>query len=822
MKIIFASKFYYRRGGLEAYLFKTKELLEAQGHQVIPFSTDFYENYETEYSEYFCRYHNLSQEEFSKNVSFGKFKAIGNMFFNMEAYNKMKQLIEKTKPDIVQGFGVTKHLSYSIFKAAKDMGVPTIMRLSDYAILCPNTTAVDGFGEICHDFSCAKNDFTKILKRKCIHRSVLASVIGKCEVKTNIMLDVYKKYVDYFIAPSRFIRRIFIDHFRISPQRIYYLPIFLDALNDSALESDEGYFLYAGRLSSEKGVYTLLKAFSINNKYKIVIAGTGPDEKALKEFAQKENVNAEFIGFQNYESLKRIIKKCSAVIIPSEWYENSPNIILEAYAQGKPAIGSNIGGIPELIEEGETGYLFNMGDVVDLADKVRWIYENKSTTYKMGRKAKEVLTQKYSQDEHYEHLVNIYSTIRKKKVLLVNNYYYNRGGDCTYLFGVKRMLEERGHNVVVFSMHHPQNIESTWSKYFVNYINYDEEVKKITLSSGIKVASRTIYFLKARKMINKLIKEEKPDIAHLQNIHHHITPSILYAFRKNKIPVAWTLHDYQLICPNISFLANGEICERCKKKRYYAPVLVRCKKGSLTASLMSSIEIIIHTLMGVDRLVNKFIAPSRFIEKKFIEYGFSSDKIKHISHFTNLPAKNEPGSSQDYYLFVGRISEEKGVKTLVDAAIKTNRSKLKIIGGGALLEEMVNYTKAKDENNIVEFLGHKSRDEVDEILAGCKFLVIPSEWYEISGLVILEAFACGKPVVGSRIGGIPELIEDNVTGLTFEMGNANDLSLKIEYMLNNPDEVRKMSINAREFVEKELQADNHYEKIIEVYNEISK
>ena len=820
MKIIFASKFYYRRGGLESYMFKTKELLESKGHTVIPFSTNFSENYETEYSKFFCTYYNLSKDSYSKRALIKNIKATENMFFNREAYNNMKKLIAQTKPDIVQGFGISKHISYSIFKAAKEAGVKTVMRLSDYALLCPCSLAIDGHGELCPDFVCSKNDFSRILSRKCIHDSLLASVVGKFEVKINIMLDVYKKYVDYFIAPSRFIRSVFIEHLKISPQRILYLPIFIDSVDIIPADTKGDYFMFAGRLSKEKGIYTLLKAFSGNRNHKLVIAGTGPLENELKRYAEKEKMNVDFIGFQDFNSLQKWIKNCCAIIIPSECYENSPNIILEAYALGKPVIGSRIGGIPELIENGKTGFLFEMGNVDDLVDKINMIQENKNLTLEMGNNAKRIVTEKYSPDEHYDELINIYKIAMKKKVLLVNNFYYNRGGDCTYLFGLKNILEKNNHNVVIFSMQHPENIESTWSKYFVNYINYDEEVKQISFSSGMKVATRTIYFLRAKKMIAKLIREENPDIAHLQNIHHHITPSILYTLKNKNIPVVWTLHDYQLICPNISFLAHGKICERCKNKKYYWPVIVKCKKNSFAASVMSAIEIVIHNVMKIDRLVEMYIAPSKFLESKFIEFGFKREKVKHISHFASVDVKNNIDKSEEYYLFIGRISEEKGVKTLIEAAVKLNLSKLKIVGDGPLLQDMINYARVIDNNNIVEFVGHKSREEVDEIIKKCKFLVIPSEWYETSGLVIIEAFSYGKTVVGSRVGGIPELIRDNETGLTFEMGNVQDLSSKIKYMLNNPDEVGRMGKNAREFTQKELDSERYYKELIKIYDDL--
>ncbi len=404
------------------------------------------------------------------------------------------------------------------------------------------------------------------------------------------------------------------------------------------------------------------------------------------------------------------------------------------------------------------------------------------------------------------------------KILLINNFYYNRGGDCTYLFSLKKLLEKKGHKVIVFSMHHPQNYKSEYSKYFVSYINYAEEIKNKNLFSALKVLKRTIYSSEAKKKLKQLIEEEKPDIAHLQNIHHHITPSILYTLKKHKIPIVWTLHDYTLICPNTSFLCKGKICERCKKIKYFWPLLVKCKKDSFAASMVAAIESITHRIMRVYDLVDFFITPSKFLKHKLVEYGFDENKIVSLNNFLDAETGNEEKASDDYYLYVGRISEEKGLQTLIDAAIKTDKSRLKIVGDGPLKERLGLYADKNDKKGIIVFLGHKRHEEVFKLLKGCRFVVIPSEWHENFPYSILEAFVCGKPVIGSRIGGIPELVKDNETGLTFKMGDSGDLSEKIEYMISNPDKVVEMGKNARLFAEKELNAERHYNGLMEIYN----
>jgi glycosyltransferase involved in cell wall biosynthesis len=405
------------------------------------------------------------------------------------------------------------------------------------------------------------------------------------------------------------------------------------------------------------------------------------------------------------------------------------------------------------------------------------------------------------------------------KILIVNNFYYNRGGDCTYMFSLKKQLESKGHKVCIYSMHHPKNIDSGYSKYFVSYINYDEEVRRNNLSSGIKVIKRTIYSREAKNKIEALIKAEKPDIAHIQNIHHHITPSIFFVFKKYNIPIVWTLHDYTVICPNTSFLAKGKVCEKCKKHKYYWPSLVKCKKNSFGASTMAALETSIHRIIKISDMVDVFIAPSKFLQDKFIEYGVTRDKIVQISLFTDIELHNKIKTTDDYYLFVGRITEEKGIKTLIDAAVKVNSSKLKIAGDGPLLEKMMDYANSEDKNGIVEFLGYKSHAELTKLYMNCRFIVVPSEWYETSGLVIFEAFAFGKPAIGSKMGGIPELITDTERGLIFEPGDSEDLSKTIKYLLNNPDLVEEMGNNALKFVQ-EFNSEKHYKELIEIYNKV--
>ena len=415
-------------------------------------------------------------------------------------------------------------------------------------------------------------------------------------------------------------------------------------------------------------------------------------------------------------------------------------------------------------------------------------------------------------------------------VLLINNYYYNRGGDCTYLFSLKNILKEHKNNVSVFSMNHPLNFDTKFSKYFVSYINYDQEIRSKTISSGLKVAKRTIYSTEAKKKIEELIRIEKPDIAHIQNIHHHITPSIFKTLKKNGIPIVWTLHDYTIICPNTSFLSKGEICEKCKKRKYFWPSIVKCKKNSFAASTMAALEISLHAIMKFYDHVDFFIAPSEFMKNKLVEYGVKKEKIIHLNNFTCFTdIDNKSNIENNYFVYLGRLSEEKGIKTLIDAAVnvfnnkenKSSRSfnnfKLKIVGDGPMKSDMMSYVKSKGVEKNIEFLGHRSHDDTMEILKGSKFLVIPSEWYENFPYSVLEAFTLGKPVIATRIGGIPELVKNWETGLLFNLGNAELLALKMQFLLKNPEKAKLMGENAKKFMSGEINSENHYMKLMDIY-----
>ncbi|GAI34400.1 unnamed protein product, partial [marine sediment metagenome] len=248
-----------------------------------------------------------------------------------------------------------------------------------------------------------------------------------------------------------------------------------------------------------------------------------------------------------------------------------------------------------------------------------------------------------------------------------NTFHYYRGGDCVYTFQVAELLQQMGHKIIHFAMHHPLNLLSQYSEFFVPEIDLPKELAQGGLRSRIRVLTRAVYSNKSKQKLSQLLDEYPVDIAHVQNINRHITPSIFHVLRARNRPIVWTLHDYFLLCPNSIFFSKDRVCEACKGGRFYKAVFKRCRKDSYLASVVVMLEEHIHRLLGLLKLVDFFIAPSQFLENKMIEYGFPSDKVIHIPNFIDTKSIKPSLNSNGYILYSGRLSYEKGLKTLVKA-----------------------------------------------------------------------------------------------------------------------------------------------------------
>ncbi len=392
------------------------------------------------------------------------------------------------------------------------------------------------------------------------------------------------------------------------------------------------------------------------------------------------------------------------------------------------------------------------------------------------------------------------------KILVANKFYYPRGGDCIYTIDLVRLLQSHGHDVAVFAMQHPETLQTAWNEYF------PEEVKFGMAASSFKAVLRPFGAADVIQKFNALLDDFKPDIVHLNNIHSQLSPVIAEVAHSRGVKVFWTLHDHKLLCPRYDCLRNGMICEQCLESPYNV-VKHKCLKNSYIASTIAYLEAKKWNRERLEKCTDRFIAPSLYMLKKMNSGKFSSSKLTQLYHFVDKKKYEKVDyEKEDYYCFVGRLSPEKGVATLIEA-VGQLPYKLKIVGDGPLKEELM----AKvNKNVLVEFLGFKSWKEVKAIVSKARFIVVPSECNEVLGLVALEALCVGTPVLGARIGGIPELIEDGFSGMTFESRNVDDLKAKINMMWNARFDYEALA----EYSQQKYGAESYYRQLMNIYEQL--
>jgi glycosyltransferase involved in cell wall biosynthesis len=401
-------------------------------------------------------------------------------------------------------------------------------------------------------------------------------------------------------------------------------------------------------------------------------------------------------------------------------------------------------------------------------------------------------------------------------LLAINNYYYRRGGAETLYLDHNCMFEGLGWQVVPFAMRHPENLKTPWSNYFVEEIEFGEPY---SFREKVVRIPKVVYSFEARRKLSKLLEDVRVDVCHAHNVYHHISPSILGLLRARGVPTVLTLHDLKIACPAYNMLAHDGICERCRGGRLHNVLVNRCIKGSAALSAVVMIEAIVHRLLGsYTRCVNRFIVPSRFYIEKFREWGMPGVLFRHIPNFVATERYRPAYAPGRSFVYFGRVSREKGLRTLVRAAADA-RCPLVIAGSGPQLGELRALTA--DLNAKVEFPGFLSGDDLHSVVRNARAVVLPSEWYENAPMSVLEGYALGKPLIGARIGGIPELIRENETGVCFTSGDQASLTATLRDMAARSDgEIEGMGRRAREWVENAFSPAAYRDRIVDVYREL--
>lgn len=402
------------------------------------------------------------------------------------------------------------------------------------------------------------------------------------------------------------------------------------------------------------------------------------------------------------------------------------------------------------------------------------------------------------------------------KLLSVNNYYYPRGGAEVVFLEHNALFEQAGWQVTPFAMRHEKNLPTAWSEYFIEEIEYGaaygwwEKVRRIP---------KTIYSLEAQRKIAAVIARVRPDLCHLHNIYHHISPSVLSVLHGNGIPVVLTLHDLKLACPAYKMLAHDGICERCKGGRLYNAAVHRCVKNSYAVSTLVAFEAAVNTLLGSYRkYVDRFVVPSRFYLEKFVEWGWDRRRFVYVPNFVRTSAFIPGFDAGDTFVYVGRLGHEKGIATLIRAAAKA-KVRLRIVGTGP--EEQALRSVAENAGGDVEFAGFLSGAALHDAIRSARAVVLPSEWYENAPMSVLEAYALGKPVIGAAIGGIPELVQEGVTGATFTSGSIDDLAGTLTVFAGyDGGRIADMGRAGRLWMEQDFSDRCYLDRMLAVYREL--
>lgn len=401
-------------------------------------------------------------------------------------------------------------------------------------------------------------------------------------------------------------------------------------------------------------------------------------------------------------------------------------------------------------------------------------------------------------------------------ILSLNNYLYARGGAEVVFLEHNRLLADKGWSVVPFSMQHADNLETPWSKYFIEELEFGEDY---SLAKKIGMAGKVIYSTETTKNIRALLSEVKPDIAHCHNIYHHISPSVFYELKRQGVPVVLTLHDLKIACPSYKMLADNSICERCKGGSLHNVVLNRCVKDSFLLSGLVWFESVFHRLLKTyTNKVDRLVVPSLFYKEKFVEWGFPESHFVHIPNFIDVDEFEPEFEPGEYFLYFGRLSEEKGLETLIRAAAQSGAI-LRIAGTGPLEDSLRRLAESLNAN--VEFLGYQRGKDLHDCIRAARAVVLPSEWYENAPLAIMEAYALGKPVIGAEIGGIPELIRIEETGVVFESRNVAKLAEVLARFVQMPaSELSAMGQAGREMIAQDYSSARYIERVTQLYADI--
>lgn len=409
-------------------------------------------------------------------------------------------------------------------------------------------------------------------------------------------------------------------------------------------------------------------------------------------------------------------------------------------------------------------------------------------------------------------------------ILIVNKYYFISGGPERYLFTISSSLEKNGHNVFPFALKVNKNLYSEHSDYFLDS-PFDGGVAqlgeaRLTLIDKFRLVLRTIYSYRARKAIKEIICEKEIDVVYLLNICNYITPSVIDGAKELNVPVVMRLSDFNFICSSYHYMRDGQICMKCKGSTLNA-LRYRCVRGSLFQSLARVLAINAHRLSGVYKRVDAFVCPSRLMAKELEQFGMLENKVNYVPSFVDTQSFKSSMVDEEYALYYGRLSTEKGVDILIDAwqLLGEDAPHLRIVGSGDA-ELMLKQLVLEKGINTISFEPFLGEEEVKKIVDASSFVLVPSVCHDNAPMVVFEAMALGKAVIASSVGGIIDQVVDGETGILVPPGNAAAIAEAVQFLKNKPEHNLKMGVAARKRAEDVFGPEAHLAALNKIFNDI--
>ncbi len=763
MRILYCNKYDYPFSGTEAYLFDLIDRMDRRGHDTALFSMDHGTP-----SAFTGRAYRVPLVNF-KDPHAGflkKARMAAHALYSPSVRRAMRKCIADFLPDLAHIRGIYHHLSPSILWELKRQHIPVLYHINDFKILCPTYNLV-AHGEVCQ--ACRNGAFYHAVTEGCYAGPQSSAMVLAAEAYLHKWLRTYENCVDLFLAPSEFVRSELVGN-GLPAGRIEVLPHFQALPSDDQPANDEGYLLYFGRLSPEKGLDELLHALVRVPHIPVVIAGDGPERERLQTLARNLNLShVLFAGMVSGEQLKNLIARCSFSLFPSHAYETLGKSILESYAHARPVVASDLGSRREFVEHGVTGLLYSPGDREQLAHSISFLFERTDLIEKMGANGRARVKAKHDPEQHLLKLSEIYNRLtfaRKFRSFSeppkprprqgVRVAFIGGRGVVTKYSGIESYYEQAGHELA--RLGHEVTV------YCRTYFTPPTDTH-----NGMRVRRLpTIRSKHLETVVHTLLSTLDAMTSNYDVIHYHCLGPALFSF----LP--------RLVGKKTIVTVQGLDWQRAKWGAIAARVLRWGEAAAVTLP---------NATMVVSRTLQRYYRDRYQRETIYVPNGAMSIRRRPPSRLRDWDLLPD-----NYVLFLGRLSPEKNCHLLIEAFEKIRTDMKLVLAGGSSHSDSYVASLRRHESDRIRFLPWISGTDLEEVLSNAALFVLPSELEGLS-LALLDAMAAGVCVLTSDIPENLEAIEG--AGFTFRRGDCADLERMLDVLVHNPELRRQAVVRER-------------------------